>query len=182
MSRLEDEHGPLVINLSTSRVNEDIARQFGVRCYRAPVGEANVVDQMIKAKAVLGGEGNGGVIDPRVGFVRDPFIALGLILSLAGRREQTISELVAGLPVYHMVKAKYSVDRDRLPVLFEGLCARWPDARADRTDGLRLSWADRWVHVRGSNTEPLVRVIAEAPNVIDATQLAHEVEERIKPS
>jgi phosphomannomutase len=180
LSRLEDERGPLVINLSTSRVNEDIARQFGVRCYRAPVGEANVVDQMIKVKAVLGGEGNGGVIDPRVGFVRDPFIALGLILSLAGRRQQTISELVAGLPVYHMVKAKYSIDRDHLPRLFEGLCARWPDARLDRTDGLRLSWADRWVHARASNTEPLVRVIAEAPNMIAANRLQEEVAGQIK--
>jgi phosphomannomutase len=180
LSRLEDERGPLVVNLSTSRVNEDIARKFGVRCYRAPVGEANVVDQMIKVKAVLGGEGNGGVIDPRVGFVRDPFIALGLILSLAGRREQTLGELVAGLPVYHMVKAKYSIERDQLPRLFEELCARWPDARTDRSDGLRLSWADRWVHVRASNTEPLVRVIAEAPNMIDAIQFAQEVEGPIK--
>jgi phosphomannomutase len=180
LSRLEHERGPLVINLSTSRVNEDIARQFGVRCYRAAVGEANVVDQMIKVKAVLGGEGNGGVIDPRVGFVRDPFIALALILSLAGRRQQTIGELVAGLPVYHMVKAKFAIDRQKLPRLFEELCAHWPDARLDRGDGLRLSWADRWLNVRASNTEPLVRVIAEAPGVIDATQMAHEVEERIK--
>jgi phosphomannomutase len=179
LSRLEDERGPLVVNLSTSHVNEDIARQFGVRCYRAPVGEANVVDQMIKVKAVLGGEGNGGVIDPRVGFVRDPFIALGLILGLASRRELTIGELVAGLPVYHMVKAKCSIDREQLPRLFEALGARWPDARLDRSDGLRLSWADRWVHVRASNTEPLVRVIAEAPSVIDANRLAQEVEERV---
>src|SRR5262249_45053832 len=134
LSRLEDERGPLVVNLSTSRVNEDIARQFGVRCYRAAVGEANVVDQMVKVKAVRGGEGNGGVIAPRVGFVRAPFIALGLILSLAARREQTIGELVAGLPFYHMVKAKYSIDREHLPPLFEGLSTRWPDARLDRTD------------------------------------------------
>jgi phosphomannomutase len=176
LARLEVERGPLVINLSTSRINEDIARQFGVRCYRTAVGEANVVDQMVKVKAVLGGEGNGGVIDPRVGFVRDPFIALGLILSLAGRRGQTIGELVAGLPIYHMVKAKYEIDGQQLPRLFEKLCARWPDARLDRTDGLRLSWADRWVHVRASNTEPLVRLIAEAPNMVDASRLAHEVE------
>src|SRR5205807_550017 len=113
--RLRQERGPVVINMSTSRVVEDLARQFGVPCYRSAVGEANVVARMREVGAVLGGEGNGGVIDPRVGWVRDPFIGIGLILNLLAERGTTLSELVAGLPTYHIVKDKYTVDRARLP-------------------------------------------------------------------
>jgi phosphomannomutase len=173
--RLEQEPGPVVINMSTSRVNEDLARQYGCPCHRAAVGEANVVEKMRAVGAVIGGEGNGGVIDPRVGWVRDPFIAMGLILNLMAETGKKLSELVAELPAYTIVKEKYEADRERLPGLFTALLERWPEARADQQDGLRLEWADRWVHVRPSNTEPVVRVIAEAPRREDAERLCGEV-------
>jgi len=173
--RLRQERGPIVLNMSTSRVNEDIARQFGCACFRSAVGEANVVDKMREVGAVIGGEGNGGVIDPRVGWVRDPFIGMGLILQLLAETGKRLSELVAELPRYHIVKSKYQIDRDRLPGLFATLTTRWPQAKADRLDGLRLDWEDRWVHVRPSNTEPIVRVIAEAPQASAAEQLCNEV-------
>jgi phosphomannomutase len=173
--RLRQERGPVVINMSTSRVVEDIAAQFGVPCHRSAVGEANVVGLMNQVGAVIGGEGNGGVIDPRVGWVRDPFIGMGLVLNLLAETGKTLSAVVAELPAYTIVKDKYTVARQGLPALFAALEKRWPEAKANRLDGLRLDWADRWVHVRPSNTEPIVRVIAEAPQAAEAKALCGEV-------
>jgi phosphomannomutase len=178
--RLRQEPGPIVVNMSTSRVSEDIAKQFGCRLHRAAVGEANVVEKMRAVGAVIGGEGNGGVIDPRVGWVRDPFIGIGLILNLMAETGKKLSELVAELPAYHIVKDKYTINRDRLPELFKSLITHWPEAVVNRVDGLRLDWPDRWVHVRGSNTEPIVRVIAEAPRRDDAERLCHDVGKRLQ--
>jgi phosphomannomutase len=129
---------------------------------------------------MIGGEGNGGVIDPRVGWVRDPFIGMGLILNLMAETGKKLSELVGALPAYRIVKDKYTVDRARLPELFTSLTGRWPAAAVNRIDGLRLDWADSWVHVRPSNTEPIVRVIAEAPRAEDAQKLCMEVGEMLK--
>lgn len=173
--RLEQERGPIVLNMSTSRLCEDIAKQFGCPCYRSAVGEANVVEKMREVGAVIGGEGNGGVIDPRVGWVRDPFIGMGLILNLMSATGKTLSELVAELPTYHIVKDKYTVNRESLPKLFAALPQRFPEAKTNSVDGLRLDWEDRWVHVRSSNTEPIVRVIAEAPGIEEATDLCQKV-------
>ena len=135
---------------------------------------------MRDAGAVIGGEGNGGVIDPRVGWVRDPFIGMGLILNLLAESGKKLSDLVAGLPAYSIVKDKVTIDRDRLPSLFAALTKHWPEARVDRLDGLRLDWSDRWVHVRPSNTEPIVRVIAEAPQQAAAEQLCRETGNLLK--
>jgi phosphomannomutase len=178
--RLRQERGPVVLNMSTSRVSEDIAQQYGCPCYRAAVGEANVVEKMREVGAVIGGEGNGGVIDPRVGWVRDPFIGMGLILNLLADTGKPLSQLVAELPTYCILKDKYAADRDRLPALFAALVQQWPEAAVNRLDGLRLDWQDRWVHVRPSNTEPIVRVIAEAPRVEEAERLCREVGARLR--
>jgi phosphomannomutase len=177
--RLGREPGPVVINMSTSRLVADIAQRFNCPCHRSAVGEANVVEKMHEICAVIGGEGNGGVIDPRVGFVRDPFIGMGLILNLMAWTGKKLSELVTELPAYTIVKDKYEVSRDRLPALFSALPKRWPEAAVNTLDGLRLDWADRWVHVRPSNTEPIVRVIAEAPRAADAERLCREVGEML---
>jgi phosphomannomutase len=167
--------GPVVINMSTSRVVEDVAARFGVPCHRTAVGEANVAEKMRAVGALIGGEGNGGVIDPRVGLVRDPFIGMASVLNLMADTGKKLSELAAELPAYHIVKDKYAVEREKLPALFEALPGRWPEAKANRLDGLRLDWTDRWVHVRPSNTEPIVRVIAEAPRADEAERLCKEV-------
>src|SRR4029077_14966502 len=118
---LRQERVPVVINMSSSRVVEDIALQFDVPCHRAAVGEANVVEKMREVGAVLGGEGNGGVIDPRVGWVRDPFIDMGMVLDLLAQTRTTLSALVAQLPAYTIVKDKYAIDRERLPALYAAL-------------------------------------------------------------
>src|SRR5579875_2561350 len=173
--RLRHERGPIVVNMSTSRVNEDIAAKYGCTCHRAAVGEANVADKMLEVGAILGGEGNGGVLDPRIGLVRDPFIGMGLVLNLMAQTGRKLSELAAELPAYHIVKDKYTVPRDRLPELYAALTKRWPEAAVNRLDGLRLDWPDRWLHVRPSNTESIVRVIAEAPQQGDAMELCQAV-------
>ena len=180
--RLSREKGPVVINMSTSRVVEDIARRENCPCYRAAVGEANVVARMRAVGAVMGGEGNGGVIDPRVGGVRDPFIGMGLILNLMAETGKSLAELIAELPTYHIVKEKYPASPERLPALFADLEARWPGAAANREDGLRLDWKDRWVHVRPSNTEPIVRVVAEASQKSAAEALCRKVGELLNGS
>jgi phosphomannomutase len=172
--RLAQQRGPVVINMSTSRVVEDIAVQHGCLCMRTPVGEANVVAKMREFDAVIGGEGNGGVIDPRVGWIRDPFIGMAMILQLLIESGQTLSELVASLPQYAMLKTKHTVPKDRLPGALAAIQKRWPDVPINRLDGLRLDWNNRWLHVRSSNTEPIVRIIAEAPTAAEAQALCDE--------
>jgi phosphomannomutase len=172
--RLREEKGPVVINMSTSRMVEDIARDLGCTCHRSAVGEANVVALMREVGAVIGGEGNGGVIDPRVGWVRDPFVGMAFILSLMARERKPFSQLIAELPRFAMLKTKYSVPRDKLGSALESLVSHWPEARVNRLDGLRLDGPDWWLHVRGSNTEPVVRVIAEAPTAEQAQALCDE--------
>jgi len=167
-------HGPVVTNLSTSLVVDDAARESGGSVERAPVGEANVVERMLERRAVVGGEGNGGVILPAVHLGRDAPVAAALALALLAKRRQTVSALVDGAPRYTIVKAKLPRPDRALDEVYAALRRRWPDAEADAQDGLRLGWLDRWVHVRPSGTEPVVRVIAEAPTERDARGMVED--------
>ena len=175
--RYSQAQGPLVLNLSTSRVSEEIARKHGCPVWRVPVGEAHVVARMLEESALLGGEGNGGVIDPRVGYVRDSFVAMALVLDLMVQRRQPLSRLAAELPRYGMVKRRHDLPDSAQGVssLLEEIAAQFPDAQIDRRDGLRLEWPEGWVHARASNTEPIVRVIAEAASIEQANRLADRV-------
>jgi phosphomannomutase len=155
--------GPLVTNLSTSLVVDDAARAFGHTVERAPVGEANVVERMLARGAVLGGEGNGGVILPAVHLGRDAPVAAALALALLARERAPVSAIVNAAPRYAIVKDKLPRPDRPLDDVYAALRRRWPDAAGDAQDGLRLAWTDRWIHVRPSGTEPVVRVIAEAP-------------------
>src|SRR5207302_10937473 len=130
--------GPFGGKRSTTRVSAMLAANIGCVCHRSAVGCANVADKILEVGAAIGGEGNGGVMDPRVGLVRDPFIGMGLILNLMAETGRKLSDLVAELPEYHIVKDKYAADRGRLPELFAALAAKWPEASADEVDGLRL--------------------------------------------
>jgi phosphomannomutase len=160
----------VVANLSTSLVVEDAARMCGARFVRAAVGEANVARAIRDEGAVIGGEGNGGVILPALHIGRDAPVGVALILHLLARSGQAVSRLVAGQPQYRIVKAKGQRGKDLAPV-YAKLTARFSDAAADTRDGLRLAWKDRWVHIRPSGTEPIVRFIAEAPTAEAAEQL-----------
>jgi len=166
--------GPVVVNGSTSRVTADIAAKYGCEFHRSHVGEANVVAKMKSVQARLGGEGNGGLIEPQVGYVRDSFAAMAYVLAGLAARGGTLSQWVAELPRYTIVKDKLTCPRDRVTQACAALQNRFPDARAETGDGLRLDWADRWVQVRASNTEPILRVISEAPDETIARDLCSE--------
>jgi phosphomannomutase len=172
LQRLNQTSGAVVLNLSTSRVTEDVAGRLGCTVHRTPVGEIHVVERMLAEKAVLGGEGNGGVIDPRVGFVRDSLMGMALVLELMAATGEPLSRIVDRLPRYSMVKEKYPLGSVPVADLFDRIADAHPDARADRRDGLRLDWDDCWAHIRASNTEPIVRVIAEARDDDRAQELA----------
>jgi phosphomannomutase len=160
---LRRRRGPVVVNLSTSLVVDDAARSAGIAVQRAPVGEANVARAMRAAGAVVGGEGNGGVILPDLHLGRDAPLAAALVLDLlAANGGDSVSGRVAKRPRYTIVKARAPRGAD-LSATYRALERRWPEAAADHQDGLRLAWPDRWLHVRPSGTEPIVRLIAEAP-------------------
>ena len=169
---LRQTPGPIVTNCSTSRMSEDVATKYGVPFFRSAVGEANVIDLMLAKEAVLGGEGNGGVIDPRVVLVRDSIVSMALLLDAMAGRELKISQLAAELPRYEICKTKVTIAREKIFPALDAIEKHFPGATADRLDGLRLDWSDgRWLLIRASNTEPIVRVVAEAKSVSEAEQL-----------
>jgi len=163
----------VVCNLSTSLVVEDAARECGATVVRSPVGEAHVARTIIAHKAAIGGEGNGGVMYPPLHVGRDAPLAAAFVLALLTRERRTVSALVASAPRYSIVKDKVSRG-PRLEPVYEGLRRAFAEAAVDTQDGLRLAWPDRWLHVRPSNTEPIIRLIAEAPTVADAQRLIDE--------
>jgi phosphomannomutase len=168
--------GPVVTNCSSSRMTEDLARKYDVHFHRSAVGEANVVDTMLEYGAVLGGEGNGGVIDPRVGLVRDSFVGMALVLDAMAARDLPVSALADELPRYAICKTKLDLAQSKVPAALDALEREYPHAWHDRLDGLRLEWGNAdgsgsWLLVRASNTEPIVRVIAEAPTADGAKRL-----------
>ena len=168
---LRRRRGSVVVNLSTSRIVDDMTAEFGSKIVRAPVGEVNVAVRMRDEAAVVGGEGNGGVILPELHLGRDAPLAAALILQLLVDEGPTLSGIVARFPQYRIVKDKLDRPEGSLDKVYETLRAAFPDGEVDSQDGLRLSWPDRWVHVRPSGTEPIVRVIAEAPTEKDARDL-----------
>jgi phosphomannomutase len=176
----EATRGPIVINGATSGMSERLAAEYEVPAYRSAVGEANVADMMIAKQATYGGEGNGGPIDPRVGYVRDSFVGMAQVLELMVSSGQSLAELANGLPQLHIHKTKASVAAEQLPSLFEALTEKFPEANAQTGDGLRLAWDDKWLLVRGSNTEPIVRLIAEAETEAEATALCDSAAALIK--
>jgi len=168
----------VVCNLSTSLVVEDAARECGAEVVRTPVGEVHVARAILRLAAVIGGEGNGGVMYPALHVGRDAPVAAALLLALLARDGKRVSELVAAGPRYVIVKAKAergSRNAERgMDDLYAGLRRRFPDATLDTQDGVRLAWRDRWLHVRPSNTEPIIRLIAEAPSGAAAQALVDE--------
>lgn len=176
---LEHTARPVCINLSSSRMSEDVAARFGVPCSRAKVGEINVSLAMMDEGCVIGGEGNGGVILPALHYGRDSLVAVALVLDWMARHKQGIEDWVASHEAYAMPKKKFALGS--LPVAealrrVDGLFAGW--TRDDR-DGLWFGKEKQWVHVRASNTEPVVRVIAEAPEAGAAEALCAMVEKQL---
>lgn len=163
--------GPVAANLSTSRLIDAVAARHKVPVHRTPVGELNVADAMVRHGCAFGGEGNGGVIDPRVGLVRDSLVGMATVLASMAVTGKSVAELVAGLPALHMVKSKFECAPDRAAAMLAALRKRHAGARINESDGLRIDFDDGWVHLRASNTEPVFRVIAEAGSPAAARSL-----------
>jgi len=168
--------GHLVSNLSSSRALRDLAHSRGASYSAAAVGEVNVVVEMKASRAVLGGEGNGGVIYPELHYGRDALVGIALLLSHLAESGQKLSALKAGYPAYFMSKQKIALQPGTAidPVL-ESLAAAYPQAQVDRRDGVKLDLPDAWIHLRKSNTEPIIRVYTEAQTQAQADALANEV-------
>jgi phosphomannomutase len=171
---LRRRKGAIVSNCSTSRMSEDLAAKYGVPFHRSAVGEANVVDKMLETGAILGGEGNGGVIDPRVGLVRDSFVGMAMLLEAMAARDRPISELADELPRYSIVKTKITLAPGNVSAGMEALQRHFTGATCDCLDGVRFDWPGKWLLVRASNTEPIVRAIAEAATADEARRLCDE--------
>ncbi len=176
---LSKNKGPVVVNLSTTQSVENIAKRAGVPFYRAPVGEANVVKLMKEKKAVIGGEGNGGVINPKIQYTRDGMGAMALILQHLLEEKMSLSEIINGLPRYEMIKEAIKMENNNEGKEFlEKIKNINKNKKIDLNDGIRLTENNRWVHIRMSGTEPILRIIAEAPTRDSAKELINLVKEQ----
>lgn len=162
-----------VVNLSTSRMIEDVAENYGFKVVRSAVGEINVVDKMKEVNAVVGGEGSGGVILPACHYGRDSLVGIALVLSLMAQKEKSLSELASDIPEYAMLKLKKEYSGD-IKAIFSSIEKKYNNFKPVKTDGLRFDFNDEWVQIRASNTEPIIRVIAESKNSERAEQLAND--------
>jgi phosphomannomutase len=154
--------GRAATNLSTSRMLDDVAVKAGCQVIRTAVGEANVAAAMLEHNCIIGGEGNGGVIDLRVGPIRDSLVGIALILQLMAETGKTVSELVSEIGSYYMSKDKFVADESQARKILDLAKKTFTDAKLDATDGCRLDFDDGWLHLRASNTEPVMRLIVEA--------------------
>ena len=164
--------GAVVSNMSSSKALRDLAEAKGGSYTASAVGEVNVVNEMKRTKAVLGGEGNGGIILPELHYGRDALVGIALALTHLAKSGKTMSELRAGYPEYYMAKQKIELvsGLDVDGILAE-IAARYSNEEVSTIDGVKITWSDRWVHLRKSNTEPIVRIYTEAPSTTEATEL-----------
>ena len=168
--------GPVCVNLSTSRMIDDVAARFpGCTVHRSAVGEANVVEGMRQHGCVIGGEGNGGVIDPRIVYVRDSLVSMALVLQVMVDAGSPLSYIVDVLPRYAMVKQKFECAAECIAPVLSAVRKAFASERISDVDGIRIDWPEGWVHVRGSNTEPIMRVFAEAAGEAAAAALIARV-------
>jgi phosphomannomutase len=182
--RREQERGAsghtVVVNLSTTRAVEDVAKRYGASCLRTPVGEINVAKRMLESGSVIGGEGSGGVIYPAVHAGRDALVGVGLVLQALAEHDGPTSSWRASLPQYAISKGKVDVGsldaRQRLTRIAAEV---GPSGRINTDDGLKIDLPDSWIHLRLSNTEPIIRIIAEAPDREQADQLVRRYTEQI---
>jgi phosphomannomutase len=166
----------VVTNLSTSRMIDDIAKKFGTKVIRTKIGEVNVSETIKKENAIIGGEGNGGVIFPKVGYGRDSLSGIGLILDYLAGSGEKLSELAGLIPRYFIVKDKIALsDPDKIKSLLEKVKEKYKNEKTDMTDGIKIDFEDGWLHVRESNTEPAVRIIAEAKTKDKAKQMIEDL-------
>lgn len=177
---LSKKLGYVVVNLSTSRVIDDIAQYYNVLLFKTKVGEINVAEKMREVGAIVGGEGNGGVILPEVHLGRDAPVGLALILQALAEFDGTISQLKQTLSQYYILKDKESVKNIDAEKVIAHFAEKYRDEQLELSDGLRIDRADSWIHLRKSNTEPIVRIIVESRTPEISWRILQEVKEEIK--
>jgi phosphomannomutase len=170
----------VVVNLSTTRAVDDVAEKYGARCFRTPVGEINVARKMVQIGSIVGGEGSGGVILPAVHPGRDALVGIGLILQMLAESGGTLSQLKSSLPQYAIAKGKMELGTTKPDIILDKIArAQNGSARINTDDGLKIDFRDYWVHLRKSNTEPIVRIIAEARETEQATAIVEQYRKQI---
>ena len=172
---LSSQTGAVVSNMSSSKALRDLAESKGGSYTASAVGEVNVVNEMKRTNAVLGGEGNGGIILPALHYGRDALVGIALALTHLAKSGKTMSELRAGYPEYYMAKQKIELVPDLdVDGILASIAERYSKEELSTIDGVKITWSDRWVHLRKSNTEPIVRIYTEAPSVKEATELGQD--------
>jgi phosphomannomutase len=169
----------VVVNLSTTKTVDDIAAKYNAKVIRSKVGEINVVETMKRNNAIVGGEGNGGVIIPQVVYGRDSLSAMAYILSELAELNCKASELISTFPQYKMVKEKITCPTDKIWTIINKTKELYSQYQMDTTDGIKIIFGDSWLHVRPSNTEPVIRIVAEAPTQNDVSQIVTEYKKKI---
>ena len=172
---LAKERGAVVANLSTTHMLDALARSFDCPVYRSKIGEANVTEEMQRRSAVIGGEGNGGVIYPRINYARDSLVGMALILHLLADTGRTVSEILSELPRSFMIKEKVSYRSDKIARVLKTVRARFAQYPLDTRDGVKVMTDDGWFLVRGSNTEPIIRLVAESRDEETARRMIEDL-------
>ena len=177
---LGNEPGPVVANLSSTLALQDVANRFNCPLFLTRIGEVNVTEVMQRENAVIGGEGNGGVIYPRINFARDSLVGMALVLYLMAETAQTVTEIVNSLPAFSMIKEKLACPSDKIPTVLKMLRQEYAGYQIDVRDGVKVVLPSGWFLVRGSNTEPIIRVIAEAATETVAREIVNSVYNKVR--
>ena len=172
LSQSKINNPKIVTNLSTTLAVSNIAEKYGAKCLRTAIGEINVAKKMKEVNALIGGEGNGGIISPCSHLGRDSLVGAAMVLNFLASDERPLSEKYAEFPQYKMSKQKIAIENNDPDKILEALKNKFSDEDCNTVDGLQLKWSDRWVHMRKSNTEPILRVYSEAPTAKEAKELA----------
>ena len=172
--------GNAAVNLSTSRMIDDLAKEKGYSVDRTKIGEINVSSHVVKNRLYFGGEGNGGIIVPAVSPGRDSLLGIALILELMAKENKTIKEIVAEIPKYEIVKEKLEVAKIDENSFLKNIKSKFPKSKITSIDGIKVDLESGWLHVRSSNTEPIVRIIAEAKTKKEAKELIKTATDIIK--
>ena len=173
------EPGPVVANLSTTSALEDVAKKFDCPLFLTKIGEVNVTDKMQQQNAVIGGEGNGGVIYPRINFARDSLVGMALVLHLLAESGKTVSQLLDEFPRYTVVKEKMVCPSEKIPAVLRMLRQEYGEYPLDTRDGVKVTLPEGWFLVRGSNTEPIIRIVAESRSESQAREIVSRIYDRV---
>jgi phosphomannomutase len=173
------EPGPVVANLSTTSALADVAKKFDCPLFLTKIGEVNVTDKMQQQNAVIGGEGNGGVIYPRINFARDSLVGMALVLHLLAESGKTVSQLLDEFPRYTVVKEKLPCPSQKISAVLRMLRQEYGEYQLDTRDGVKVTLPEGWFLVRGSNTEPIIRIVAESRSESQAREIVTRIYDRV---